>query len=544
MDMLSPKITLYFRRNNTHSSGISGILTIITYILILYFVIIYFLRYIKRENPTIYSFKRFVKDAGSFSFSDFNFLNYVQLTKMGSRIINEIDFNKIEIIGINMSIDTFNSGNQRIYPHWIYGKCDTETNIEGIKDLINTETFYKSACIKKFYNQNKSKYFDINDKNFEWPIIKHGASHPNFTYYGVLVRRCQNSSFRIENFGECSSDKEINEYLNLTFLSFYVVDHYIDVLNYKNPISKFLYSVTNKLEIDSYITNNLYFNPALIKSHDILFNNDINEQVTYSFHQNSKSFSPIRDSNLLGIFFLWLQNTQQYYERHYQKFSDMLSEIGGLGTVIILIAQCFNYFFFSFSTFSDTQILLSYVMKYNNSRYENMRQRKDINKLFEENINNQNEDDNNLRIYDREQKNIKIININNSGDSKNDDDNINKIISKRINVINYNNFREETNRMNKNEDNSDNKNISCPKSEAFEEIKTKTDRNYLNLERIKKKSSVNCFDYLCYLIQCKKIHSQIKYYEDFRKIIISEESMIKNYLNINKLFEFNQFNQN
>ena len=239
MDMLSPKITLYFRRNNTHSSGISGILTIISYILILYFVIIYFLRYIKRENPTIYSFKRFVKDAGSFSFSDFNFLNYVQLAKMGSRIINEIDFNKLEIIGINMSIDTFNSGNQRIYPHWIYGKCDTETNIEGIKDLINTETFYKSACIKKFYNQNKSKYFDINDKNFEWPIIKHGASHPNFTYYGVLVRRCQNSSFRIENFGECSSDKEINEYLNLTFLSFYVVDHYIDVLNYKNPISFF-----------------------------------------------------------------------------------------------------------------------------------------------------------------------------------------------------------------------------------------------------------------------------------------------------------------
>ena len=55
---------------------------------------------------------------------------------------------------------------------------------------------------------------------------------------------------------------------------------------------------------------------------------------------------------------------------------------------------------------------------------------------------------------------------------------------------------------------------------------------------------MNCFDYLCYLIQCKKIQSQIKYYEDFRKIIISEESMIQNYLNINKLFEFNQFNQN
>ena len=68
--------------------------------------------------------------------------------------------------------------------------------------------------------------------------------------------------------------------------------------------SKFLYSVTNKLEIDSYITNNLNFNPALIKSYDILFNNDINEEVTYFFHQNSQTFSPTRDSNLLGAFFL------------------------------------------------------------------------------------------------------------------------------------------------------------------------------------------------------------------------------------------------
>ena len=371
MDMLSPKITLYFKRKNTHTSIISGILTIITFILILCYGIIYFLRYINRENPTIYSFNRFVKDVGSFSFSDFNFINYVQLIKMGSRIINDIDFNKIEIIGINMSIETFNSGNQSLFPHWIYDKCNNETNIEGIQDLINTETFYNSACIKKFYNQNKSKYYDINDENFEWPIIKHGASHPNFTYYGVLVRRCENSSFRFEHFGKCSSDKEINEYLNLTFLSFYVIDHYIDVLNYKNPISKFLYTVTNKLEIDSYITNNLNFNPALIKSYDILFNNDINEQVTYFFHQNSQTFSPTRDSNLLGTFFFWLQNTQQYYERRYQKLPDMLSEIGGFGSVIILIAQFINYFFFNFCMLSDTNELLSLVLKNNNINSEN-----------------------------------------------------------------------------------------------------------------------------------------------------------------------------
>ena len=52
MDMLSPHITLYYKRKSIHPSAISGVLTLIVYIFLLVVGLIYFIRYLNRENPT------------------------------------------------------------------------------------------------------------------------------------------------------------------------------------------------------------------------------------------------------------------------------------------------------------------------------------------------------------------------------------------------------------------------------------------------------------------------------------------------------------
>ena len=175
---------------------------------------------------------------------------------------------------------------------------------------------------------------------------------------------------------------------------------------------------------------------------------------------------------------------------------------------------------------SDTNEFLSLILKNNNINSENKK-----------------EDDKELRIFDTEQKIKKIIYSENSEDDKNDNNNDNKIINKRIKVIN-NNLREETNRINKKEDNSEYKIFRGQKSEAFEDLKAQYVKNYikLNFEKINKNESINCFNYFCYMLRCKKIKSKIKFYEDLRRLIISEENMFQNYLNINKLLEFHQFN--
>ena len=123
VDMLSPRITLYYKRKNIHASPISGVLAIIAYVFIFIFIVYYFIRYINRENHTIYFFNRYVKDAGNYSLEDTAFFNYIQILKKRGRTAKELDFNKIEILGLSISIESMiSSGDDISYSHWIYDR--------------------------------------------------------------------------------------------------------------------------------------------------------------------------------------------------------------------------------------------------------------------------------------------------------------------------------------------------------------------------------------------------------------------------------------
>ena len=544
LDMLSPKITLYYRKKNIHGSVISGVLTIIAYSLIFLLTFYYFIRYINRENPTAYYFNRYVNDAGSFSLKNSNFFNYIQIFNTRERTVKELDFNKIEIIGINSMVERLiNSGDNIDFSHWIYGKCN-ESDRKGLGELLNNDIFYKSACIKKYYKISDLQYYNISEKNFEWPDIRHGASNPDFSFYGVAIRKCQNTTFRLKHIGACSPENEIDTYLRNTYLSFTILDHYVDVLNYKEPITKFLYSVTNVINSDIYITNNLNFNPGLVKTYDNLITDNTEDKATYFFHENAQSTSSSENNNLLGVFYLWLQNGQQYYERRYPQIQDALPQIGGFGSVVIMIAKCINFLICRFVMLSDTQKLISNVLNDNNTVYERIRKSPSI-KLFMSDNNIRKKDNiQHVRLFHSERNIQKRINTENSNDDLKEENN--KIISKRINIINKNNnidnLGDETNRNSKNLEIKEQNVIPEQKIEAFEEITTKYAKKLikLNFARIKKKEKFNCFHYFCYLISCKKINPKIRYYEILRRLIISEEIMFQNYLSIYKLLEYHQ----
>lgn len=131
MDMLFPPITLYYQQKKIHASSISGVLTLIAYIIIFIYGLLYLLRFIRRENSTAYSFNRYVDDVGTYDFKDSNFFNYIQLVIGRSREVIDIDLNKIEIIGINISLEGLNNMGENRFglPHWLYGKCDNDADI-------------------------------------------------------------------------------------------------------------------------------------------------------------------------------------------------------------------------------------------------------------------------------------------------------------------------------------------------------------------------------------------------------------------------------
>ena len=67
----------------------------------------------------------------------------------------------------------------------------------------------------------------------------------------------------------CNSIEEIESFFSKHVLSFNFIDHYADVLNYNEPISSYINSITDGLTLSSTLTlNNLNFNPNIIRTYN------------------------------------------------------------------------------------------------------------------------------------------------------------------------------------------------------------------------------------------------------------------------------------
>jgi len=541
-DIISPEITLYYRGETNHPSIISGIITIISCLVVLIFGIFYLVICLNKKNPTAYFFNRYIEDIGDYYINSTSLFSYFQLFKSYPRVSIDIDFNKIEIIGFNASLESFIRSNYNLdrYYHWIYGKCDDYMNSN--ENILSNAVLAQSACIKKFYNYEMSKYYDINDDNFVWPVIKHGSSNPNTTTYGIIIKKCQNTDFRKKHFEECESEENIDEYIKSLFISFTVVDNYIDVLNYENPINKFLYSITSGISSDSYSTNNVNFVPTLIRSYQGLLMNDYVEEISYSFHQNSKSNTLSENTKILGSFYFWIQNSKQYYERHYKKLTDVFSSIGGSASATFMIAKLINSFITKFIILLDTQELIFNIKK-NNYKYKKIIKRPSLGKFIEEfslknvrilhkgrNLHHHHHHNNN-RAKTEAYENKKINDKLKSGNKINKG-NDNFEVSTKRNIYNIENNISDLTIIDKSKNESANiKNILERKN-----LKDSKDNEY---NKKIKDEELGWSKFFCYLIQFKKNNPKIQYYVELREQIISEESLFQNYINIINLLKVN-----
>ena len=161
-----------------------------------------------------------------------------------------------------------------------------------------------------------------------------------------------------------------------------IIDHYSDVLNYKEPFTKYFYSISNLFYPKSYTINHMNFNPALLKTHNGIILDNIVEERSFLFSDNEKvtmdeevelkdeEGHPVfdehgqklyRSTGIVISFYFWLQNRLQLYDRNYKRLQDILSSIGGLSRTFFLIANILNSFVCGYVTLLDTEEFLSSV---------------------------------------------------------------------------------------------------------------------------------------------------------------------------------------
>ena len=568
-DRLSPYITLYFRGERKHSSKISGILSIITYCLILGMGINYILIFFNRQSPKAYFFNRYTEDAGNFPLNSSMMFNFIQICEQQTNSPIPFDFSAIKVIGSDDVFSDEYMNNPDIIlnrTHWIYEYCENE-DIGGLANLIDYKNFYKSICIRKFYDKKSGKYYNTGEKGFRWPVIEKGCSHPNRTYYGIIMQRCDKVPELIRSQGiACKSESEITETLNKISLKFDIIDSFADILNYKNPLTKYFYEVTSAIVNGVFIVNHLNFNPINMVTNAGFFFDDIIKELSYIFIQNEKhtiDASNLEENQttngcLIGIYF-WMQNTLQYYERVYDKFQYILSDIGGIYSIIETAAYLINLLIHNFILILDTEDLV--IIRDKNNFTERTRDKRPTilrraNKIKyppkKKNIIYQKEDcHSSSSNYHRFLKNLEtmtnpnvyidILNKNNNSSKEKKED----IRKEGTNLIDNNN----NNPISINIEQKENKilktsGIKRPISLFKIDSITKEKINDLDNRPIEKQN-FTWFKYFWYLLNLKKNNNRILYYETFRAQLISEENIIQTYLDVYKLLKYcNLFYEN
>jgi hypothetical protein len=577
-DFLSPPITLYFKGEKAHSSVISGILAIIAYSGIIGFSIYYALQFINRENPVAYFFNRYIEDAGTFPMNSSSMFSFLQMMNSKELLPKDTDFDSVRVIGLDrITIDNYMKDNDlEHYNHWLYGNCNNESDTEGIGYLVNQDKFRQSACIRKYYDMNKKRYFEVGDSNFVWPIIHHGMSHPDANMYGVILEKCRNDSLRaLSGAGVCKTPEYIEEYVYSSYVRFILVDNYADVLNYEMPLTKYLFAVTNGVFSGTFTTNHLNFNPAQVITDNGIFVENIKEEVSYIYSFNEKITSdqdilvtddignPILDENgnekikqtgIIICFYFWMQNNLQLYQRKYQKFQDVLGDIGGLTSIILTVVAIINLLISDFIILLDTEEL-ALSFNYKNTSYSELRKKPIIFRKEKENLYPPRR-----IVYNRNDSQSQQRSTNFLRSSRNEDmdyDYNNKEVQNDYNISSNQNYNfDNIYNINRNKRNRLNE-FKGKKSEfenfgyirkavrKKENIEPSRDTDKIEGENIlskkpNEKQNFSWFSYIKYIVLCGKNNPYISYYEDFRAKLISEENIIQNYIDVYKLLEVNK----
>ena len=566
IDVLSPNITLYFRGERKHSSKISGLLSIISYIFVLLIGVYYIIDYINKKEPKAYFYQRYAEDAGNFPLNSSMMFNFIQILDVKTNSPIPFDYSVIRVIGSDdvFSDEYMNNPNVILdRDHWIYGECKN-IDTKGFENLIDYNDFYKSSCIRKYYDKNTKKYYNIGENEFRWPILEKGCSNPNRTYYGIIMQRCDQVPERLRSQDMvCKSESEISETIKNISLKFKIVDNYPDILNYKNPLKKYFYDITSAIVNGVFIVNHLNFNPVnMVTNKGFILKKRI-EENSFVFLQNEKHTydssnlgkNQTTKGCLIGIYF-WMQNNMQYYERVYDKFQDILSDIGGVYSIVKSIAYIINLLIHNFIIILDTEDLVI-IRDKNNFNERNIMPRPTIlrraNRIMfppkKRNIsqkqnftNNQKEDCSSLSRTQKYLKNLETIqspNINNDSSIKSKDfeknnkkgrpnliDNKNaypiKIVKKENNIVNNNNSKKPT----------DNLKMDTLIQEKIDDLDN----------RPIEKQNFTWITYFWYLINLKSNNKKLSYYEIFRSKLISEENLIQIYLDVYKLLKSYNFN--
>ena len=369
IDLISPKITLYYKGRNSHISLLGGFFSLCLLCLIL-LIIFYYIWYIF-INPKILSSFSYEQNTTekifqSISYSGIN--HFIQLySHTDNGWFGDLDNKNILIYSIKVNkTSSFNSLDINLSnrDHWLYDKCEKifEINKNLFSDISNNIPNYsKSICLRFYYNSKKKQYYEIGFDGYVPPNLETNEIYEKKSVYKIIIEKCTNNNFINEKMGNiCNNENEINNYLQIySDIFVFFIDNQIIPVNYKSPFEKYFYSLSSPLNLNSYFQNNVIFSPIkLITDKNVISKKNLEEfSFTLNKHYSINNINNIKNSKIIGIFNFFLDNNIIIYYRKYLNILEAIGHFGGLTKILFCIFQILNYFNWRYTALEHTREL-------------------------------------------------------------------------------------------------------------------------------------------------------------------------------------------
>ena len=375
LDFLSPKITLNYKGNSSHSSRIGGLLSLCLFVLLFIIIFYYFWEIF---HPTYFS--SFISEINEetnekiiqkMSYSEINhFIQIYSNTNNGN--FGDIDNKNIIIYAVkdnknnNYHNKNYFNLNLSNIEHWLYDRCDKIYDINGIfseEVSKNRYNFASAICIRFYFNPIDKQYYEIGNDGFVEPFLETYDLNEKKYPYNIIIEKCINNTFINDIVGyKCNTQNEINHYLDIyNEIFIYISNNKVVPFKHKKPYEKYYYSISSTLHQMSYFKYNIFFLPLKIIKNKGTIMKSISEYNSYilNYHYNNERINNYEYQNLLGIFSLYLDNKILTYQILMLNILDVLSDIGGLVKISFFIFQTLNYFNHRYTIIENTKNIFS-----------------------------------------------------------------------------------------------------------------------------------------------------------------------------------------
>ena len=321
-DKFDIPISFRHKKEDTYTTWIGGLFTVLLVGCALVFFIIYIIPFIKKKNYSLDYYTINLKKTQKINFGE---------SKAALAIGFEYNkkYNIDDLLELTVIYNKYSKGhkdNDTINLH----NCN-ETDFYNDENLINSidnDKFKNLKCFDNLSNVIENRYQDKND---------------NFSYYQIDIKIKEGIDPSIAEEFLIDNDCKIELY-------------YIDVNNefedFKNPIKKFVYEIFLQLNPDVESRMNIYFmNSYFENNNDLLFETTSDKKQNTLFSR-AEQYYLHRTSNIIGKIYIRADTRKMIVKRTYQTLTEFFAVTFSLWEDLFLICNialntynrfCLNY---------------------------------------------------------------------------------------------------------------------------------------------------------------------------------------------------------